>query len=126
MDDFFVIQEICNQDFDVIIYLTEPESILKYIPNIELQISKLFSEKVELNILLDTLLYSGNTEERFISCKMNMGSIIPESLNFKRISKDSIYRELASEFYGDHKELITNSPILNSLQKKLIIKKIVH
>lgn len=126
MKDFFVIQEVDNPEYGLIVYLTKPDSILNYIPMIEMQINRLFDKNVELNILLDTLLYSGNTEERFISCRMINGRILPKSFNFVNISKDSIYRELASEFYVNHKELINTSPILNSLQKKLIIEKIVH
>lgn len=126
MNDLFVIQETDNKEFNLIVYLTKAESILNYIPMIELQINHLFEKNVNLNILLDTLLYSGNTEERFISCKMVGGKILPNSFDFEKISKNSIYRDITSEFYEEHKNLIMNSSILNNIQKKLIIKKIVH
>lgn len=71
-------------------------------------------------ILLDNLLTSGNTDERFIEIDIDSeGNMLSESLRFVQIDKESPIRKKSTEYLSKMEKLVEYS-VLNSGQKILI------
>ena len=113
MKKVFSIQEINDPNVDLIIYVLGPESILGYLPEIEDAIYDLGLESDHLNVLFDTLLFSGNSSERFIRARFLSGEFDSSTFEFIEIPENNDYRMYARNFFDSHIELINNSPILN-------------
>lgn len=116
-----------KSDYDVLrsadsnypVYIIEnscepPTSLLKDIEN------DLSSLGISGEIIIDSLLYNGNNQERFISAYFNGNKFDSGTFKFIEVDNNNILRKLTSEYFRKNISLIEYS-ILNNHQKKLII-----
>lgn len=97
--------------------------VTNYLGAIIKDIKENYGEKGKVNIIIDGLLSMGNSSDRFIEMtidfdKMDIGD---ESWKVYETPKQSDLRKFSSSFYMRKTEIIENS-ILNSVQKKMILK----
>lgn len=110
-------------DFDYIVYSTESENILMYIDAISDQINELSNySTAKTEILFDTLLYSSNSPDRFIRATHDNLSFVSSSFEILMVPKQSSIRYHSQEFFSKNDYIIHRSFILNSVQKKIILK----
>lgn len=130
----YVIEMNNQEPFDVIVYTTAAENLLGHLPAIETSIdvwsrlsSKHLQSRSKLNegnitVLFDALLYAGNTKDRFIKATYSNGKFDEESFEFFHVPKKDTIRKQSFAFYQKRPELIQNASLLNSIQKKLMLK----
>ncbi|MDY3360015.1 MAG: type II toxin-antitoxin system RnlB family antitoxin [Clostridium celatum] len=82
---------------------------------------ELISNSISGDILIDSLLYSGNSNERFIKANFIDGDFIKGSFEFVDIERGNVIRKITSDYLRDNQELIEFS-ILSTMQKRLVIK----
>lgn len=111
-----------HEKFDLIVYTIKSENILSYLSDIEREISGLVDEKKDVHVLFDTLLYSSNSSERFIEAQYSKGEFDNSSFEFIPVPKKDLIRQSSLEFFQSHHEIIKSATLLNSIQKKIILK----
>lgn len=82
---------------------------------------ELISNGVSGHILIDSLLYSGNSSERFIEANFLDGNFDEGSFQFVDIERGNIIRKITSDYLRKNEELI-NFSILSTMQKRLVAK----
>lgn len=108
----------CNREINMI-FSTSYLSPLKFIDDIEKEISTLFNGEVE--VIFDLFLSNGNTSERYAKVIFDGNKFIKDSFEFINIDKKNIIRTLSSKYYSAKKKELDFS-FLNNIQKKMIIK----
>lgn len=116
--DFFIIINTSDTGFDYIEYILD-------------DIKSITKEK-DITIIFDHLLHNGDSSNRFIIAKYKIYDnlynpmVIPTQLESKllNIPKKNIIREISCNYFKTKPNLIEYS-ILNSVQKKMILKGIV-
>ncbi|MDF2503865.1 type II toxin-antitoxin system RnlB family antitoxin [Clostridium sp.] len=123
IESHYNIQKLDNMQYDYIIFSKSIETVTDYLEHI---IETIKEDKFTL--IIDNLLHNGaSSDSRYIEIKWNKSKSINENyknVKFAEISKNSIFRELSTEYYKNNKNLIEHS-ILTSIQKKMILKGIV-
>jgi hypothetical protein len=107
-----------NSRYSVLIIETVCEPPSKLLDKIAEDLS---AEGICGEVIIDSLLYNGNNNERFISMYFCGNQFDKSSFKFVKIAREDILRVLTSEFLRSNYELVEYS-ILNSFQKKLLIK----
>lgn len=92
-----------------------PTSLLEKIGN------ELKRKNISGEILIDALLYSGNSNERFIKANFIDGKFDEGSFDYIRIPRGAMERKISSEYLRNKIDLLWSS-CLTEIQKKLIIK----
>lgn len=82
---------------------------------------ELISNGVSGYILIDSLLYSGNSRERFIEANFVDGNFEEGSFQFVDIERGNVIRKITSDYLRKNEELI-NFSILSAMQKRLVAK----
>ena len=102
--DAIIINKTSNSTFD----------ILKTISN------TLAKQGIKGSILIDNLLHSGNTKERFIEARFENQSFDMNSFKFANISKKSPLRKIICDWLKENPENLESS-ILTTTQQKMIL-----
>ncbi|GIP05618.1 hypothetical protein J28TS4_40250 [Paenibacillus lautus] len=116
MSKFHVREALNRNGFDSLLLLTNSEPPLTPVSEIEKIASKLQISR----ILIDQILHSGNTDERYISLEIVDGKVNSSSICFFKVSKGDIIREESRKILCDN-NLIEFS-ILSNIQKKMLKK----
>ena len=122
VNGFFAIKESQSERYDFLVLSTKGENVLNRLGEVEKEISNRFKAGKKSRILFDTLLYAGNTPDRFIHADYNDGAFDRNSFEFVNVPKKDHLREQSLNFFIDHSKYIENSTMLNSIQKKIILK----
>ena len=116
MGRFFIEEPLYDDDFNMLLLLANSDAPLTFLRHIEDATFKLKNSR----ILIDQILHSGNTHERFIAVDLENGKVVKSSMCFIGIPKDSNIREISRNLLCDN-SLIEFS-ILSSIQKKMLYK----
>lgn len=116
MNKFYVTELISDTKFNSLLLLTNSDAPLTPVSDIEKAISKLDNGR----ILIDQILHSGNTDERFISLDVEGGKVNQSSIAFYQVPKGNNIRDVSRKILCDY-NLIEFS-ILSSIQKKMLEK----
>lgn len=107
---------------DIIVYTTASKNPLDYLPEIEADIKHIHLDSKSITVIFDTLLYTGNTQERFIKASYSNGTFNSESFAFYEVPKNDDLRQNSLKFYHKHPEMIQNTGVLTSIQRELMLK----
>ncbi|MGI1691689.1 type II toxin-antitoxin system RnlB family antitoxin [Thermoanaerobacter uzonensis] len=110
--------KLSGSKYSILIIVTVCEPPSKLLDKIAEDLS---AEKICGEIIIDSLLYNGNSNERFISAYFCGNQFKKGSFKFIKIDRGDILRTLTSEFLRSNYKLVEYS-ILNSFQKKLLLK----
>lgn len=115
------ILKVNNCNFKYFIFSLDAIDIFNKINEIENEIP--FTNSTFL-VIFDTLLLSGNTDKRYISAKFSHGKFDLTSFEIEKVKRDDYVRLISTNFFNSKQnyELISNTPLLNSIQKKIINK----
>jgi hypothetical protein len=119
--EYIIINESINKElvyYSAIIIETICEPPTSLIDKIGDELKK---RNISGEILIDSLLYSGNSNERFIKANFVDGEFDKGSFSFIRVPRGSIERKISSEYLRNKVDLLWSS-CLTEMQKKLIIK----
>ncbi|MNW61741.1 hypothetical protein D3C74_398260 [compost metagenome] len=116
MNKFYIREALNSSGFNALLILTNSDSPLNPISEIE----KITSKFKNSRILIDQILHCGNTDERYISLEIADGKVNKSSICFFTISKGDIIREESRKILCDN-NLIEFS-ILSNIQKKMLKK----
>ncbi|WP_291560738.1 MULTISPECIES: type II toxin-antitoxin system RnlB family antitoxin [unclassified Clostridium] len=94
----------------------EPPTLL--LNNIE---NDLRIKKIKGRILIDCLLYTGNSKDRFIEAYFNGTKFEDDSIKIVEVERGNKFRKITSDFLREEVEILDYS-ILTTVQKKLILK----
>lgn len=122
IESHYKMQKLNISPYDYIIFGKSFYSSTDYIKHITDSVKE--RDRDTMVFLFDNLLNQGNNEERYIKIIWNYKEDEIKEMNWVNISKKDEIRKISLEYYKDQKELIENS-ILNSVQKKMILKGIV-
>lgn len=122
MNEFFIIKESQSERYDFFVYSTMGENVLDYLEEVEKEISNRFKADKKSRILFDMLLYASNTPDRFIHADYTDDTFDTDSFEFLTVPKKDTIRKLSLEFFSSHKNYIEQSGVLNSAQKKILLK----
>ncbi len=117
MNKFYSIDNVGVLDFTALLILANSDSPFNDIGEIE---EILTQNYVEGKFLIDQILHSGNTNERFIEFELSNGKIISDTIKFSQIPKDSPIRDQSRKMLCDN-DLIDYS-ILSNIQKRMLQK----
>lgn len=109
---------LSGNKYAALIIGTSCEAPSKYLKEIA---SELQAKQVKGTIILDMLLHSGNSDERFISVDFDGEKFDDCTFKFIKVEKNNDTRKLSATYFQDYPEIVEYS-ILNSIQKKLILK----
>lgn len=115
----YIISHNVKADYDGMILCLSYESIFSYLHNIETE-SLVKNSKGQL--LIDQLLITGDTENRYISCIYNYGKIIVSSAKY--VHPDNYYKSLSCKLLKKNVDFLKNS-ILSDQQKEAILNNII-
>lgn len=106
-----------NQEYSVLLTPMSLESPVGLIQHL------LRDGTIQVNgkVLVDSVLTAGNNENRFIEMKIDEGKIAVHTLKTISLIRQDFLRKLANEILREHPAVVENS-ILNSLQKKMLLK----
>lgn len=117
MNNFDIIK-IKEESIEILIVMKTSDSPFDYVDELQ-------QELVEINfsgnIVIDGLLHSGNTEERFIRGFFNGHTFDNTKFRFENIARKSILRNYICEYLKSDEELLMYSG-LTMKQQKLILK----
>lgn len=116
MNKFYVKELIPNSNFNALLLLANSDAPLTPIGEIEKAVLKLGNGR----ILIDQILHSGNTDERFISLDIVGGKVNPSTIHFYFVPKGNDIRDVSRKILRDY-NLIEFS-ILSSIQKRMLEK----
>lgn len=117
MENFEII-EVNDEYINVLIIMKTSVSPLEFIDEIQEKLSKL---EISGEIVIDGLLHSGNTDERFILGTFNGTLFDNKSFRFEKVARRSNIRRYMCECLKSDKELLSYS-CLTERQQKLILK----
>ena len=117
MDDYDFV-ELNDEDLELLIVMKTNESPFEYIQEFQ---AKLMEIAFSGNVIIDGLLHSGNTEERFISGFFDGFAFDNSKFKFKDIERKSVIRNYICEYLKSDEELLMYSG-LTTMQQKLILK----
>jgi len=113
---FYLTELNPDSNFNFLLVLTNPDAPLTPIGEIEKAVAK----QGNGHILIDQILHSGNTDERFISLDIVGGTVNQYSFSFHTVSKGNIIRDISRKILCDNN--LIESSILSSTQKKMLRK----
>lgn len=111
----YILSNDVREDYNGMILCLSYESIFTYLHNIENE-SLILNTKGKL--LIDQLLITGNTENRYISCLYDYGSILISSAQYVR--PDHYYKSLSCKILKNNIDCLKNS-ILSNQQIEFIL-----
>jgi hypothetical protein len=106
-----------QSDYIALVTMYNSESPLTYLSDIE---EELLNQKKYGDILIDQILHSGNTEDRFILASVTRYGIDEHTIKYVYIEKSSDFRKLSCSYLRS--DCILEFSILSSIQKKMIAK----
>ena len=109
----------CKDKNRYIVFSTSYISPLKFIDEIELELSNQVFDEIE--VLFDLLLRSGNDKERYGVAVYKEKKFDRSSFKYIKVEKSSPIRRISANYYKEKTSYVENS-ILNSVQKKMICK----
>lgn len=110
--------ELNNEKYKVLIILTTYEPPLKYLDAYTLY---LINKEYYGYLLIDTLMHSGNSNERFLEAFFDGEIIKNDTIKFTNIDKKNSIRKATCDLLRSNPDML-NYSILNSAQKQLINK----
>ena len=114
----FDLVELNDEDLELLIVMKTNESPFEYIQEFQAKLMEIaFSGKV----IIDGLLHSGNTEERFISGFFDGLTFDNSKFKFENIERKSAIRNYICDYLKSDEELLLYSG-LTTKQQKLISK----
>lgn len=119
IESYYDIQKLNGLSYDYIVFNRSIDSATHYIKHIADNVKE--ENKDIIIFLFDNLLRQGNEEGRYIKVIWSYKEDDIIEMNLARISKKDEIRKTSMEYFKEQKELIEYS-ILNSAQKKLILK----
>ena len=105
-------------DYSAIVITTIPETPTTLLEKIGIDLNY---KEINGQILIDSLLYSGNNSERFIKVNFINGDFVKDSFEYISIPRGSFERKLSSDYLRSKIEILYSS-CLTEIQKKLILK----
>lgn len=118
MKEYIISHDVKN-DYDGMILCLSYESIFSYLHSIE---TETLVKNSTGELLIDQLLITGNTENRYISCMYNFGKIIISSAKY--VNPDNYYKSLSCKILKNNVDCLKNS-ILSNQQKEDILNNII-
>ncbi len=115
----FVIEKLNNDEYDLFLLCLSFESIVNYLNDIESSEQIVGKSGV---LLIDQLLVTGNSDNRFISCKYISGKIDINSTT--KVIPEERMKELSLRLLSENKGCYKNS-ILTSYERQCIDKGII-
>lgn len=115
----FKIVPLEGKEYDIIVFSQSYESPFSCLDEITKEIREISVSNAR--ILFDTLLSSGNTNERFAEACYTDDNFVLGSFQFVEISKKDQLRKYCAEFFCENREILEFS-ILTPIQKKLLSK----
>lgn len=111
------------ENYKYIIFSMSYLGVTDYLKSIIEDLKQEYNENGKVNILIDNLLAVSNDSNRYIEMVIDFDKmdIIYDSCKVYESPKNSELRKLSSNFFMNEPECIENS-ILNSIQKKMILK----
>jgi hypothetical protein len=119
---FYHLKESQVKNYDFIVYTIKGENVLNHLSEIEKEIETKAQMRAQFLVLFDTLLYSNNTEERFLCAQYKKNKFDMGSFKFVYISKKDKIRKQSLDFFKSNIRYVEKSTLLNSVQKKIILK----
>lgn len=116
MNKFCIAESLNDSNFSALLLLTNSDAPLTPISELEKAVSSL----EDGCILIDQILHSGNTDERFITMYISDGKIISDSISFKLIPKGEYIRNISRDLLCQHN--LIKSSILPTIQKRMLQK----
>lgn len=113
MNDFYI-YEMYENEFVALIVINSLDSPLTLLNNLQ---ELLNAKNIKGKVLIDQLLHSGNTSERYISINFQDNQL---KVSYVNVPKHSEYRNLSRDILCNN-NLIEYS-ILTSVQKKMLLK----
>lgn len=107
-----------NKDI-CMIFSTSYLSPLKFVPDIEQELSFLLNHETE--VYFDFFLSSGNTSERYGKAYFDGKNFVSNSFKYIVVDKGNSLRVLSAQYYKDAKDDVDFS-FINNIQKKMIFK----
>lgn len=114
MDKFYVSKLKNFNDFIALLLLTNSDAPLTPIDEIE----KTVSSMEYGHILIDQILHSGNSEDRFITLDVKNGRVVRNSISFYTVPKDAYVRNISRNLLFQHN--LIDFSILSSIQKRML------
>ena len=115
----FKIVPLEGKEYDIIVFSQSYESPFSCLDEITKEIREYNISNAK--ILFDTLLSSGNTNERFAEAVYSNENFIAGSFQFVNISKKDYLRKYCAEYFCENKDILEYS-ILTPIQKKMLSK----
>lgn len=116
MNKFYVTELTSDSNFNALLLLANSDAPLTPINEIEKAISKIGNGR----IIIDQILHSGNTGERYICLDIVAGKVNQSSISFYTLPKGDNIRKLSRQILYTN-NLIDYS-ILSSIQKRMLKK----
>ncbi|NFI96010.1 hypothetical protein FC961_16870 [Clostridium botulinum] len=116
--DYILVKEDKNLKYSSIIIQTACEAPTLLLKDICKELDK---NDIHGEILIDSLLYSGNCKERFITATFENGDFNKDSFSFVHVDRGSFERKITSDYLREYEEILKSS-CLTETQKKLIKK----
>lgn len=114
----FIIKEVSSTEYKVMVIVLDSVFLTEILDEIRKVLECL---RVKGNVLIDTLLFNGNNDERFISIYFDGQQFDLGSYKIVKFRKGSSFRRITSDYLRVNKEILEYS-ILNDFQRKLIEK----
>lgn len=96
---------------EILILLFTPESPFEYLSEISADLKEIGFSGL---IILDTLLHSGNNEERFIGCKFKNNMLLKDSFEMLNIPKKDEIRRYLCDYLKNDLEYVELSSLATS------------
>ena len=117
MNNFEIVK--LNEDIiEILIVMKTNDSPFEYVDELQKELSEIEFSGV---VVIDGLLHSGNTEERFISGFFDGSSFDNSKFKFENVARKSVIRNYICEYLKSDQELLMYSGLTTS-QQKLILK----
>lgn len=122
MRDYKIIQTT-DEKYSFIVFSESYETPLMYLDKISQELKEY--NKADIKVIFDMLLNMGNTPQRFAEATFDGGSFIESTFNYFEVSKKDKLRSIGTEFLRSNIDILNDSSVLNSVQKRMIKKGMV-
>lgn len=117
MNNFDIIK-LNEENVEILVIMKTSESPFEFVSELQ---EKLQEIKFSGTLIIDELLHSGNTEERFIKGSFNGHSFDDSKFRFENIARKSIIRNYICEYLKSEEDVLLYSGLTVN-QQKLILK----
>lgn len=112
-------EKIEYDEYKIMIFSTSYETPLRDITEISMELRNYIPPKAK--VVFDLLLNMGNNKERYAEAYFDGNEFNKSSFRYITVDKKSEIRKFSCSYFMKNPDLLDNS-ILNSIQKKMLIK----